>query len=100
MSDLYQSGYKPPRMPRIANLERASMVCSGKGQAGDIMRRYYVSDDWGDPVEAVGWFAEYGDGGLIALVADYANGERVELRCLAGGRSKVRFYKPLSQAPR
>ena len=76
MSGLYQSGYTPARTP--SHLDRTSMSCDGKGQAGDVLRRKGVLDEWGNPLEVVGWFNDAGH--LIQLVADYANGRRVEFR--------------------
>lgn len=75
MSDLYQSGYCPPAVS--PSWERISVSCEGDGQAGDILRRSHVPSEWGNPVAAVGFFNQAGR--LRAMVADYANGRRVEL---------------------
>lgn len=76
MGKLYPDGYVPPRLPK--GLDCTSMVCSGKGQAGDVLRRYGIPETWGDPTEAVGWFDD--DGNLVAIVVDYQNGRRAEHR--------------------
>ncbi len=47
--------------------------------AGRILFRRGVPEDWGEPVEAVAWFDDDNLGTLKVLVADYANGRRVEL---------------------
>jgi hypothetical protein len=74
---LYQSGYRPHRLP--ASYEACSITISGEGQAGDILRRYGVPEELGDPHDAVAFFNNRGE--LKALTADYANGMRAEYRC-------------------
>lgn len=84
---LYRSGYRPARLAK--KYEPCSVTISGDGQAADIMRRKGVPDEWGEPVDAVGFFDD-GSGDLVALTADYANGRRAEYR-RTGRQSKLSF---------
>jgi hypothetical protein len=79
MSNLYLSGYSPRGLNPA--LDRLSMAIDGEGQAGDILRRFAIPGGWGLPVAAVGFFDD--DGRLQALVADYPNGRRAEVRVRA-----------------
>jgi hypothetical protein len=79
---LYQSGYRPVALPK--RFEATSISIGGDGQAADVMRRYSIPETWGDPVDAVAFFDD-DSGELKALVADYANGKRAELRLNACG---------------
>jgi len=72
---LYQSGYRPARLPK--KYDAASISISGEGQAADVLRGKGVPDEWGDPVDAVAFFDDDA-GHLVALTADYANGRRAE----------------------
>lgn len=46
---------------------------------GRALRNRGVPEDWGDPIEAVAWFA-FDGAEAKAVVADYSNGRRVEFR--------------------
>jgi len=60
--------------------EHSSMEETG---AGRVMRKYGVPDAWGEPLDAVGWFADDHTNALRVLVADYSNGRRGTLRVKA-----------------
>lgn len=74
---LYQSGYRPARLPK--KYDATSISIAGEGQAADVLRNKGVPGEWGDPVDAVAFFDD-GAGDLVALTADYANGRRAEWR--------------------
>lgn len=88
---LYREGYRPPRLPK--RFEAISLSASGEGQAGAILRRYGVPEAYGDPTEAVGYFDGDEDQILRAIVADYANGRRAELR-INRGAYRMSLYTP------
>lgn len=94
MASLYQSGYRPFRLPK--KYEATSIAIKGDGQAGDVMRRKGVNPDYGDPIDAVAFFDNDGDG-LAALVCDYANGKRVEY-CCTQRESRLTFTTPARAA--
>lgn len=75
MSALYPD-YKPRGIRR--EWEHCSME---KITTGETLVRYGAPKDWGNPTDAVAWFA--GDY-LRVLVADYDNGKRVTLRLKRG----------------
>ena len=75
---LYLSGYRPARLPK--RYEATSIMIEGKGQLADRMRQKGVPPMFGDPVDAVAFFDEDGDGSMVAMTADYPNGKRVEWR--------------------
>jgi hypothetical protein len=75
------------------------------GSASAIMRRYFVHEEWGDPVAANAWFeqtwhSEYDfSERLRALVCDYSNGRRADLRLSGrGSYVLVRGHIPASAA--
>ena len=43
----------------------------------------------GDPVKAVGWVGDYGDGPFRLVIADYANGQRAQVNFPAGVRRLI-----------
>lgn len=86
MSTRLYPNYRPIGVKR--EWDHTSMTCDS---AGDVLRRYSVPDDFGDPSEAVAWFAE--NGGLRVLVADYPNGRRAELRINSRG-SRLSLVTP------
>lgn len=76
MGNLYPD-YKPRGIRK--DWDHCSM---GTASSGDVLRKYFVPEEWGDPAEAVAWFA--GDD-LRVLVAEYPNGKRAVLRSSARG---------------
>jgi hypothetical protein len=87
MTSLYQSGYRPPYLPK--KYEATSISVSGEGQAADVMRAKGVPVSFGEPVDAVAFWDDKSDQ-LRSLVCDYANGHRVEYRCT--GRKMSLLY--------
>lgn len=87
---LYVTGYRPAYLPK--RYEAIPMSVEGRGQAGEVMCARGVPEDWGMPLEAVGYFDEDGDGSLKAMVADYPNGRRAEYRRNSGS-SRMTFLR-------
>lgn len=54
------------------------MAAMDRPSTGKALRQRGVPDEWGDPIDAISW-ANF-DGEIKIVVADYANGKRVELR--------------------
>lgn len=50
----------------------------GAGNTGELLRSKGVPEHFGYPVDAAAWFDN--DGAARIIVADYANGRRVEFR--------------------
>lgn len=89
MMGLYPD-YKPLGIRK--EWEHTSMEETG---AGRVMRKYGAPEDWGDPIDSVGWFEDNHENRLRVLVADYANGRRATLRIRKrGGTYQMEFVTP------
>lgn len=72
--------------------------CSlGQASTSLILKKYGIPEEWGDPVDAVGWFDAY-TGSARVIVADYANRKRATLR-IGGGRYALTFSRLAAPEP-
>lgn len=85
---LYESGWNPPGTRK--DWERTSMECHTTA----TYLRTAIPDGWGDPVEAVAWFDDHGDGRMRVLIADFANGRRLMLKHRARDRQITLTHVP------
>lgn len=91
-------GLYPNYKPRgiNPNWDHCSM---DRESAGMALARKGVPADYGNPIDAVAWFADADDGELRVMVADYANGRRVTYRRTTRGSSLIYTTRQILVVP-